>query len=65
VTKRRALRMDVENVLDREVSIDIADRFFAQAEVSVLTAVPPLQLQDRFFECWTFEESYIKARGMG
>jgi 4'-phosphopantetheinyl transferase len=65
VTRRRALGVDVENVRAREVSIDIADRYFAPPEVAVLTAAPPHQQQYRFFEYWTFKEAYIKARGMG
>jgi 4'-phosphopantetheinyl transferase len=65
VTKSRALGVDVENVRTREVSIDIADRFFAPAEVKALAPVPRDRQQDRFFEYWTFKESYIKARGMG
>jgi 4'-phosphopantetheinyl transferase len=65
VTKRRALGVDVENFRAREVSIDIADRYFAPQEVAVLTAAPPHQQQYRFFEYWTFKEAYIKARGMG
>lgn len=64
VTRGRALGVDVENVA-REVSIDIADHYFAPAEVAALHAVPPQQRQERFFEYWTFKESYIKARGMG
>lgn len=65
VTASRALGVDVENVRAREVSLGIADRFFAPREVADLAAVPPRQRQDRFFEYWTFKESYIKARGMG
>jgi 4'-phosphopantetheinyl transferase len=65
VTRRRALGVDVENWRARDVSIDIADRFFAPAEVKALSGVPPHQQQYRFFEYWTFKESYIKARGMG
>ena len=65
VTRRRALGVDVENCRAREVSIEIADRFFAPAEVTALSGVPPHQQQYRFFEYWTFKESYIKARGMG
>jgi 4'-phosphopantetheinyl transferase len=65
VTTRRALGVDVENVRAREVSIDIADRYFAPQEVAALAAVPAHQQQDRFFEYWTFKEAYIKARGMG
>jgi 4'-phosphopantetheinyl transferase len=65
VTRGRELGVDVENVADREVSIDIADRFFAPAEVEELHRVPSERQHDRFFEYWTFKESYIKARGMG
>ena len=65
VTRERALGVDVENVAARAVSTDIADRFFAPAEVAELNRVPRHRQQDRFFEYWTFKESYIKARGMG
>ncbi len=65
VTMRRALGVDVENVRAREVSIQVADRYFAPQEVAALTATPPNQQQYRFFEYWTFKEAYIKARGMG
>jgi 4'-phosphopantetheinyl transferase len=65
VTRGRELGVDVENVRAREVSIDIADRFFAPQEVAALSATPTEQQQYRFFEYWTFKESYIKARGMG
>lgn len=65
VTTRRALGVDVENFRAREVSIDIAGRYFAPTEVAALNNVPPQQQQYRFFEYWTFKESYIKARGMG
>jgi len=65
VTRRRALGVDVENVSARRVSLDVADRFFAPEEVVALAAVPAHWQQYRFFEYWTFKESYIKARGMG
>jgi 4'-phosphopantetheinyl transferase len=65
VTRSRALGVDVENFRAREVSIDIADHYFAPQEVAALAAVPPHQQQYRFFEYWTFKEAYIKARGMG
>jgi 4'-phosphopantetheinyl transferase len=65
VTRRRALGVDVENFRAREVSIEIADRYFAPTEVAALNNVPPQQQQYRFFEYWTFKESYIKARRMG
>jgi 4'-phosphopantetheinyl transferase len=65
VTEQRALGVDVENIIARGASIDIADRLFAPAEVVALAAVPHHQQQYRFFEYWTLKEAYIKARGLG
>ena len=65
VTQGRALGVDVENVRIREAPIAVADRYFAPQEVAALSAAPPQERHDRFFEYWTFKESYIKARGMG
>jgi 4'-phosphopantetheinyl transferase len=65
ISRHRELGVDVEHVRVREVSIEIANRFFAEAEVAELASVPSERRQDRFFEYWTFKESYIKARGMG
>jgi 4'-phosphopantetheinyl transferase len=65
VTRGRAFGVDVENVVSREISLDVASHFFAPREVADLTRVPAAGQQHRFFEYWTFKESYIKARGMG
>jgi 4'-phosphopantetheinyl transferase len=65
VTRGRALGVDVENYRAREVPLEIASRYFAPDEVAVLNAAPRHEQQYRFFEYWTFKESYIKARGMG
>jgi 4'-phosphopantetheinyl transferase len=65
VSRHRALGVDVENVMARQVSPGIADRFFSPSEVAELASVAPEQRQDRFFEYWTFKESYIKANGKG
>lgn len=65
ITRDRALGVDVENIRERQVSLDIADHYFAPREVEVLSAAPSAEQQFRFFEYWTFKESYIKARGMG
>jgi 4'-phosphopantetheinyl transferase len=65
VTKLRALGVDVENFDGRPALIDVADRFFAPQEVAELAKVQAQQQHYRFFEYWTFKESYIKARGMG
>ena len=65
VTRGCALGVDVENFRAREVTMDLADHYFAPQEAAVLAAVPSHEQQYRFFEYWTFKESYIKARGMG
>lgn len=65
LSRDRALGIDVENVADREVSMDLAQRFFAADEAAALGCIPVAGQQFRFFEYWTFKESYIKARGMG
>lgn len=65
VARGRAVGVDIENVATRDVSLDIADRFFSPTESAALARVPPDRRQERFFEYWTFKESYIKARGMG
>jgi len=65
VSRERDVGVDVENVLERPVSTGIADRFFSPAEAAELARLPATRRQDRFFEYWTFKESYIKARGMG
>jgi 4'-phosphopantetheinyl transferase len=65
VARDTVLGVDVENIHVRPVSIGIAERFFAPEEAEALAAVPNHQQQFRFFEYWTFKESYIKARGRG
>jgi 4'-phosphopantetheinyl transferase len=65
ITKCRALGVDVENFHTRAAPIDVADHYFTPHEVAALATMPPQQQQYRFFESWTFKESYIKARGLG
>jgi len=65
VGRHRELGIDVENLVHRPVSTEIADRFFSPAEAAELASVPAERRQDRFFEYWTLKESYIKARAMG
>ena len=65
ITRARDLGVDVENIASRHVSLDVARAYFSPNEVEDLFRAPPDLQQDRFFEYWTFKESYIKARGMG
>lgn len=59
-----ALGVDVEH-LDRKVNLEVADRFFSPKESAELDSLARERQPRRFFEYWTFKESYIKARGMG
>lgn len=65
VTRGRALGVDVENLCARMNPIDLAKHVFSATEIATLGRLPAEQQLDRFFEYWTFKESYIKARGMG
>jgi 4'-phosphopantetheinyl transferase len=64
VARGRDVGIDVE-ALARPVDLDVADRFFASAEVAAVREAPaPLQRRV-FLEIWTLKEAYIKARGVG
>jgi 4'-phosphopantetheinyl transferase len=56
---------DVENSNRPGQTVELAESFFAPAEVAALQALPPERQRERFFELWTLKESYIKARGAG
>lgn len=58
------LGVDVEQ-LERRANLEVADRFFSPKEAAELALLPPARQARRFFDYWTFKESYIKARGMG
>lgn len=65
ITRNVAVGVDVENVVARAAPVEIADSYFSAQETAALTALERAHQQLRFFEYWTFKESYIKARGMG
>lgn len=65
VTKHRAVGVDVENLAERNASLELANHYFSPAEAIALARVPAHRQQHRFFEYWTLKEAYIKARGMG
>ncbi|WP_193316973.1 4'-phosphopantetheinyl transferase family protein [Janthinobacterium sp. FT14W] len=65
VSAGRALGVDVEHVAARAGASGIASHFFSSVEAAALASLPQEQRQERFFEYWTFKESYIKARGRG
>lgn len=64
-TRDRALGVDVEQMRPRTEGDKIARRFFCEAEVEDLFALPVSQQDQGFYNCWTRKEAYIKARGQG
>lgn len=51
---------------DHPVSpLEIAERYFAPAEVTWLKAQPPERLKSTFLSLWSLKEAYIKACGLG
>ncbi|MGE3886335.1 MAG: 4'-phosphopantetheinyl transferase superfamily protein [Vicinamibacterales bacterium] len=64
MARTRDVGVDVE-CIDRALTHDVADRFFAPAEVAALRALPERDQARVFFDYWTLKEAYIKARGMG
>lgn len=65
VTRDAELGVDVEYTLRDTPKIEVANRFFADAEYRNLHALPTDRQSDRFFDYWTLKEAYIKARGLG
>ena len=66
VAKGRPLGVDVENFATHDnISIDIANHYFAPQEVAALHQVSPHKQRYQIFEYWTLKESYIKARSIG
>jgi len=64
VTCDRAVGIDVEDVTVA-APIEVAHDVFSRTEVADLNTLPAERRDDRFYEYWTFKESYIKARGLG
>jgi 4'-phosphopantetheinyl transferase len=45
--------------------LDVADRYFADAERDWLSALPLEARHDQFYALWTIKEAYVKALGTG
>jgi 4'-phosphopantetheinyl transferase len=65
VAPGRELGVDVERIRKGIAQEEIAERFFARAEVADLRALPADSQDDAFYACWTRKEAYLKARGEG
>ncbi len=60
----REIGVDTEST-ERDAPLEVADRYFSDSEARALRALPSDLQPARFWDLWTFKESYIKARGMG
>ena len=63
--RARDVGVDLERIRPHLASEEIAKRFFAPREVSMLRKVPAQMRAEAFFHCWTRKEAYIKATGKG
>jgi 4'-phosphopantetheinyl transferase len=64
VTVDSAIGIDVERT-EPGLTMDVAERFFAPAEVAALAAIPAERRSDAMVAVWTLKEAYIKAVGLG
>lgn len=64
LTAGRGIGIDTEST-DRDPPLEVADRYFSKRESQALRALPAHDQPARFWDLWTFKESYIKARGLG
>lgn len=64
VSGGRELGVDTEHT-GRQAPLDVARGFFSAQEIAALERLPLPQRPQRFWELWTFKESYIKAHGQG
>lgn len=64
LSSARELGVDTENI-ERDAPLNVAQSYFSPTEIHALSRLPPEQQPLRFWELWTFKESYIKARGQG
>ena len=65
VGRSHDLGVDVEACDPSYPALEVAQRFFAPAEVALLGRLPPAQRNATFYRIWTLKEAYLKATGQG
>lgn len=65
LSRGREVGVDVERVRPVLDSERIAARFFPPREAAALHSLPEAARTETFFDCWTRNEAYLKARGDG
>jgi 4'-phosphopantetheinyl transferase len=61
----RQVGIDVESVARQIECLDLAERYFAPAEVAHLRTLHVDERQVAFFAIWTLKEAFVKATGHG
>jgi 4'-phosphopantetheinyl transferase len=64
-TRGLQVGVDVEYIRSDFGGLNIARRFFSNAEYHVLLSLPAELQSEAFFRCWTRKEAFIKAKGKG
>jgi 4'-phosphopantetheinyl transferase len=57
--------VDIERIRPRPRALELARRFFAPEEATMLAALPEGELLDGFLRLWTAKEAVLKANGGG
>lgn len=57
--------IDVEQICPDFPFMEVARRFFREAELSYLESLPPADQRRSFYALWTRKEAYLKALGLG
>ena len=64
-TLGRQVGIDVEDGGRRVEFLDLAERYFAPAEVAHMHGLPETDRRAAFFAIWTLKEAFVKAIGQG
>ncbi|MFB2934107.1 4'-phosphopantetheinyl transferase superfamily protein [Aerosakkonemataceae cyanobacterium BLCC-F154] len=65
IALNRPVGIDLEYLRQIPNIEQLAERFFAPSEFSIINALPTAQQQEAFFRFWTIKEAYLKATGEG
>ena len=65
VSLHAAVGVDAEKIDPAKADFDVAQRYFAPAEIEILRRTPSTEQAVCFFRLWTLKEAYLKATGAG
>lgn len=56
---------DIQKISDKEIVLDIAERFFHPMEIQMIKDAKEDNKKQLFYRIWTLKESFMKATGKG